>query len=133
MQRIQCGASSLARLRLDVQGNEISPLPFCSGPRIGQNKRAAPPVDLSDMRSAVLVVAPEDGEAESVRVKPKRPQRPSHVGRAREWHSTLGGSNGTAAIYQITRGQEANRTIEEHDIQPSRERYISSPTLNRRR
>jgi hypothetical protein len=68
-QRVQRGDRGLARLWLDVQGNEHQPLANLLRPRVGQDKRAALPVDLCDMRSAVLVVAPGAREAEPVNVK----------------------------------------------------------------
>src|SRR5271163_2816966 len=68
-QRIQSGD---LRLRLDVQGNEHHPLANLLWPRVGQDKRAALPVDLCDMRSAVLVVAPGAREAQPVDVKAER-------------------------------------------------------------
>jgi hypothetical protein len=71
-QRVQRGDRGLARLWLDVQGNEHQPLANLLRPRVGQDKRAALPVDLCDMRSAVLVVAPGAREAEPVNVKEER-------------------------------------------------------------
>src|SRR5690242_7929287 len=68
-QRVQRGDLCL---RLDVQGNEHQPLANLLRPRVSQDKRAALPVDLCDMRSAVLVVTPGAREAEPVNVKAKR-------------------------------------------------------------
>src|SRR5271155_4225841 len=70
-QRVQRGDRGLARLRLDVQGNEHQPLANLLRPRVGQDKRAALPLDLRDVRSAVLVVAPGAREAKPVNVKEK--------------------------------------------------------------
>src|ERR1700723_3424566 len=70
-QRVQRGDRGLARLRLDVQRNEHQPLANFLRPRVGQDKRAALPVDLGDIRSAILVVAPGVREAEPVNVKTK--------------------------------------------------------------
>src|SRR2546429_6832560 len=71
-QRIHRSNRSLSRLRLDVQRNEHQTLANLLGPRVGQDKRAALPVDLCDMRSAVLVVAPGAREAEPLNVKAER-------------------------------------------------------------
>src|ERR1035438_2311879 len=71
-QRVQRGDLGLARLRLDVQRNEDQPLANLLWPRVGQDKCAALPVDLCDVRSAVFVVAPGAREAEPVNVKAKR-------------------------------------------------------------
>src|ERR1700682_3890704 len=71
-QRVQRSDRALARRRLDVQGNEHQPLANLLRPRVGQDKRAALPADLCDMRSAVLVVAPGAREAEPVNVKEER-------------------------------------------------------------
>src|SRR5215469_2365206 len=71
-QRVQRDDRSLARLRLDVQGNKHHPLANLLRPRVGQDKRAALPIDLWDARSAVLVVAPGAREAEPVNVKAER-------------------------------------------------------------
>ena len=70
-----------ARRRLYVQGNEHQALANLLRPRVGQDKRAGLPVDLCDIHSAVLVVAPGTGEAELVNAKSEaRPQRRSRVG-----------------------------------------------------
>src|SRR5882762_1171056 len=78
-QRIQRGDRSLSRFRLDVQGNEHQPLANLLRPRVGQDKRAALPVDLCDMRPAVLVVAPGAREAEPINVKAERGLNIRHV------------------------------------------------------
>src|ERR1039458_8637411 len=75
-QRVQRGD---LRLRLEVQGNEHQPLANLLRPRVGQDKRAALPVDLCDMRSAVLVVARGAREAEPVNVKAERGLNVRHV------------------------------------------------------
>src|SRR6266699_1550694 len=71
-QRVQRGDRGLARRRLDVQGNEHQPLANLLRPRLGQDERAALPVDLGDVRSAVLVEAPGTSEAKPVHVKEER-------------------------------------------------------------
>src|ERR1700722_20042023 len=68
-QRVQRGDRGLACLRLAVQGNEHQPRAYLFRPRVGQDKRASLPVDLCDMRSAVLAIAPGAREAEKVNVK----------------------------------------------------------------
>src|SRR5580698_11156472 len=68
-QRVQRGD---LRLRLGVQGNEHQPLANFLRPGVGQNKRAALPVDLCDVRSAVLVVAPGARITKQVNVKEER-------------------------------------------------------------
>src|SRR5271154_6119441 len=68
-QRVQRGD---LRLRLGVQGNEHQPLADLLRPRVGKDKRASLPLDLRDVHSAVLVVAPGACEAEPVNVKVER-------------------------------------------------------------
>ena len=78
MNRVRwCLASNAAIAASRVAGStfremNISPLPAFLRPRVGEDKRAALPVDLCDMRSAVLVVAPGAREAEPVNVKAER-------------------------------------------------------------
>src|SRR5437870_13344926 len=50
----------------------IRPLANLLRPRVGQDKRAALPVDLCNARSAFLLVAPGAREAEPVNVKAER-------------------------------------------------------------
>src|SRR5271168_1115176 len=71
-QRVQCGDRSLVRRRLDVQGNEHQPVADLVWPGVGQDQRAALPINLCHARSAVLVVAPGAGEAEPINVKAER-------------------------------------------------------------
>src|SRR5467141_4105433 len=71
-ERVQRGDRGLARRRLDVQGNEDQPLANLLRPRVGQDKRAALPLDLCDIRSAVLVVTPGTRETKPVNVKEER-------------------------------------------------------------
>src|SRR5271165_2656512 len=71
-QRVQRSDCGLARRRLDVHGDEHQPLANLLRPRVGQDERAALPVDLCDIRYAVLVVAPGAREAEPVNVKAER-------------------------------------------------------------
>src|ERR1700677_334321 len=53
-QRIQRGDCGLTARRLHVQGNENQPVANLLRPRVREDKRAALPVDLCDMRSAIL-------------------------------------------------------------------------------
>src|ERR1700689_1291152 len=76
-QHVQSGRSGLGRLLLGVHGNEHQSLANFPRPGVGQDQRAALPVHLRNMRSAILVVAPGAGEAEPVNVKA---QRGLHVG-----------------------------------------------------
>ena len=71
-QCIQGGGRGLAGRRLDVQGNEHQPLANFLRPGVGQDQCATLPVNLCDVRSAVLVVAPRAREAEPVDVKAER-------------------------------------------------------------
>src|ERR1700730_17925697 len=71
-ERVQRGNRGLARRRLDVQGNEHQPLANLLRPRVGQDKRAALPVDLGDVHLAVVVEAPGARETEPVNVKAER-------------------------------------------------------------
>src|SRR6266436_8785411 len=68
-QRVQRGDSALAPLLLDVHGNEHQPLSNLLRPSVGQDKRAALPLDLCNACSAVLLVAPGARETEPVNVK----------------------------------------------------------------
>src|SRR6204780_5896744 len=76
-QYVQRGDSGLARLLLGVHGNEHQPFANLLRPGVGQDQRAALPVHLCNMRSAILVVAPGAREAEPVNIKA---QRGLHVG-----------------------------------------------------
>src|SRR5437762_6193569 len=55
-QRVQRGDLGLARLLLDVHGNEYQPLANLLWPTVGQDKRASLPLRLRDARSAILLV-----------------------------------------------------------------------------
>src|ERR1700733_11181298 len=77
--RVQRGDRRLLRRRLDVQGNEHQPVANLLRPRVGQDKRAALPLDLCDVRPAVLVVAPGAHEAKLVNVKAERYLNIGHV------------------------------------------------------
>src|SRR2546427_8900591 len=75
-QRVERSDRTLPFRWLDVQGNDHQPLANLLRPRVGQDKRAALPIDLSD---AVLVVAPGTREAEAVNVKTERGLNVCHV------------------------------------------------------
>src|SRR5271170_4102010 len=78
-QRIQRGDRGLARRRLYVQGNEHQRLANLLRPRVDQDKRAALPLDLCNVRSAALLVAPGARETEPVNVKAERGLNVRHV------------------------------------------------------
>jgi hypothetical protein len=68
-QRVHRSDRTLGPRWLDVQGNEHQPLAHLFRPRIGQDKRTAPLIDLSD---AVLVIASGTRESEAVNLKAER-------------------------------------------------------------
>src|SRR5262249_48616674 len=92
----QRGDGSLGRVRLDVEGNEHQRLANVLRPegagtitakklRIGQDQRAAMPINLRHARSAVLVEAPRACEAKPFHVEPERSLNVAYVQhRARE-------------------------------------------------
>src|SRR5207249_5883233 len=71
-QRVERRDRGLARLRLDVQGNEHQTLADLFRPLVGEDEGAAPAVDLGDARPAILLVTPGDREAEPVHIEAER-------------------------------------------------------------